>query len=499
MRDGLKIRIPGKIIHGLLAAVIGLAAGWPFAHADDRPAGGTEYVVLTDLVEGDAYFAAAQRLREYRSARMIRFPSGELAAARAPLRQAQPLFVAVVVRPETLDVNFAYDVLELAITVDDDPFTDFAYGFITGATAADALGLVERTIRAEGGAPPTNGLLVAFGPTSTPQADAGNAFEWLPDWSRKRLEHEPKGFPRANLTDLARADVIRFWGHGAPDGVDGSLTRSDLDGLDLRARVVFAGPCFSAVTRRYYESPACSSKLEARNVAPGRSLALAFLARGAVAYFGALQEDRCISAAQEMEHALTSGLPVGMTLKHTHDRITMSQTNGALRLARFREGVCQTGEGVQAQIQWAAARILLGDPAFRPFAGAAATAVEASARVTPSSLEVEAFITDPRIRTLFVNPFRDDLCTCDTDNDTVYARVRLPDGMESIRGPARVDLPPSLGRVGHGPVIWKEEIWDGHRLLHVQLDFKHGGMLDGATNATVRFAMDVAENSLLTE
>ena len=208
-----------------------------------------------------------------------------------------------------------------------------------------------------------------------------------------------------------------------------------------------------------------------------------------------LQEDRCISAAQEMEHALTSGLPVGMTLKHTHDRITMSQTNGALRLARFREGVCQTGEGVQAQIQWAAARILLGDPAFRPFAGAAATAVEASARVTPSSLEVEAFITDPRIRTLFVNPFRDDLCTCDTDNDTVYARVRLPDGMESIRGPARVDLPPSLGRVGHGPVIWKEEIWDGHRLLHVQLDFKHGGMLDGATNATVRFAMDVAENS----
>ena len=90
MRDGLKIRIPGKIIHGLLAAVIGLAAGWMIAHADDRPAGGTEYVVLTDLVEGDAYFAAAQRMREYRSARMIRFPSGEQVAARAPLRKAQP-------------------------------------------------------------------------------------------------------------------------------------------------------------------------------------------------------------------------------------------------------------------------------------------------------------------------------------------------------------------------------------------------------------------------
>ena len=234
-------------------------------------------------------------------------------------------------------------------------------------------------------------------------------------------------------------------------------------------------------------------------MAPGRSLALAFLARGAVAYFGALQEDRCISAGQEMEHALTSGLPVGMTLKHTHDRITMAQTNGALRLARFREGVCPPGEGIQAQFQWAAARVLIGDPAFRPFAGAAAKAIETSARATPSGLEVEAVIADPRIQTQFVNPFRDDLCTCATDNDTLYVRARVPDGMGPLRGPARVDLPPSLGRVGHGPVIWKEEIWDGHRLLHVQLDFKHGGMLDGATNATVRFAMDVAENSLLTE
>ena len=241
-----------------------------------------DYVVLTDLSEDDPCFAAASRLQRHRKAQIVRFPTGNVADALGPLRHSQPTFAAVVVRPKTLDVNFAYDVLELAWTVDDDPFADFAYGFITGATAEDALALVERGIMADSGASPSNGLLVAFGPTSTPQADDGNAFEWLPGWRRLRIEHKPKGFPWANLPDLAAADAIRFWGHGAPDSVDGSLKRSDLDGLDLRARVVFAGPCFSAVTRRYYESPACSSKLEARCVGADRSLALAFFAKDSV-------------------------------------------------------------------------------------------------------------------------------------------------------------------------------------------------------------------------
>lgn len=461
------------------------------ACAAEPPGGRIGYVVLTDLDEGDAYFVAAQRLQEHRAARLIRFPSGNVAASLDAIRQAHPAFVALVVRPETLDVNLAYEVLELAVKVDDDPFADFAYGFITGATAADALGLVERTIRAEAGPSPTNGRLLAFGPTSTPQADKGNAFEWLPAWSSKRIEHKPGRFPHRNLADLAAADVIRFWGHGTPEGVDGSLIQADLSGIGIRARMVFAGPCFSAVTRRYYEEPACGENLEARSVAPNESLALTFLSKGALAYFGALQEDRCISAGQEMEYALTSGEPVGMTMKHTQDLIAMAQTIGAMSFARFQAGACPPAEkGLEAQLRLAAARILLGDPAFLPFAAQAGPAVKTAVRRTGSGLSIEATIVDPRIRSGFVNPFRNDLCTCDTDNDTLYVRARLPKDAGAILGLRRAALPACLEGVKHGVVQWREEEWRGERFLHIQIDFKHDTLGEVALNTVVRFDVE---------
>lgn len=461
------------------------------ANAAEPAGGGTGYVALTDLAESDPYFAAARRLQEHRAARLIRFSSGKVAETLDPIRQAQPMFVAVVVRPETLDVNFAYEMLELAVKVDDDPFTDFAYGFITGTTAADALGLVERTIAAEAGPPPSSGRLLAFGPTNTPQADQGSTFEWLPSWQRQRIEHKPGRFPRSNLKDLAGADVIRFWGHGAPDGVDGSLAQSDLNGIGIRARMVFAGPCFSAVTGRYYDEPKCCGNLGARCVKPGKSLALTFLSKGALSYFGALQEDRCLSAGQEMEYALTSGEAVGMALKHTQDRMVMAQTNGGMRFARLRAGVPRPGEkGLEARLRLAAARILLGDPAFRPFGGQGGPAIKAEVRSAGAELGIEATIVDPRIRSTFVSPFRDDLCTCENDNDTLYVRARLPRAAGAIQGVKGVALPACLEGAKHGAVEWREEVWRGERFLHVQIDFKHGALGEVPSNTVVRFDVE---------
>lgn len=477
-----------KEILGLIAAAMLLLPASRHCSAVEPAGAGEGYVVLTDLAESDPYFAAARRLQEHRSARLIRFPPGRVAETVDAIREAQPAFVAVVVRPETLDVNFAYEVLEIAVKVDDDPFTDFAYGFVTGATAADALGLVERTIAAEAGPPPSSGRLLAFGPTNTPQADQGSAFEWLPAWQRQRIEHKPGRFPRRNLKDLAGADVIRFWGHGAPDGVEGSLAQSDLSGIGIRARMVFAGPCFSAVTGRYYDEPKYCGNLEARCVKPGKSLALTFLSKGALSYFGALQEDRCLSAGQEMECALTSGEPVGMALKHTQDRIVMAQTNGGMRFARLRAGVPRPGEkGLEAQLRLAAARILLGDPAFQPFPAQAGPAMKTTVQRTGAALSVEAIIVDPRIRSSFVNPFRHDLCTCDTDNDTLYIRTPVPKAAGPICGVRRVTLPACLESVKHGAVLWREEDWHGERFLHLRIDFRHDALGEIAPNTVVRF------------
>jgi hypothetical protein len=179
-----------------------------------------------------------------------------------------------------------------------------------------------------------------------------------------------------------------------------------------------------------------------------------------------------------------------MTLKYAHDRIAMAQTNGAIRLSRFHAGACPPPDkGTEAWLRWGAARILLGDPVFRPFMDGTARAVAVSARKTSTGIEVVATIVDPRIRSLFVNPFRDDLCTCETDNDTVYVRARLPEDTGAIRGVRQVDLPPCLSRVEHGEVTWKEEEWQDQRYLHVQLDFRHDALQEIVTNTIVRFVM----------
>jgi len=43
-----------------------------------------------------------------------------------------PRFVVFVLPPEKIDVDLAHQILEMATRVDDDPFVDFEYGFVTG-------------------------------------------------------------------------------------------------------------------------------------------------------------------------------------------------------------------------------------------------------------------------------------------------------------------------------------------------------------------------------
>src|SRR3982074_3343685 len=74
-------------------------------------------------------------------------------ASRTPilkiLKEKQPRYVAIVVRPHELDINLARTFLKIATQVDSDPFVDFAYGFITGDTPEVAVALAEAGSKAE--------------------------------------------------------------------------------------------------------------------------------------------------------------------------------------------------------------------------------------------------------------------------------------------------------------------------------------------------------------
>lgn len=111
-------------------------------------------------------------------------------------------------------------------------------------------------------------------------------------------------------------------------------------------------------------------------------------------------------------------------------------------------------------------------------------------RSTGQGLGVEATIVDSRIRNTFVNPFRHDLCTCGTDNDTFYVRVRLPKAIGVLQGVKGVALSKCLESAKRGSVQCREEEWRGERFLHVQIDFKHDTLAGISSKAVVQFVVE---------
>src|SRR5207249_3370644 len=108
-----------------------------------------DYIVADAVGKSDEFYKVAERLAAHRRGKIVSLDIDNLNAFRDALRQKPPRYVAVVIRPEQLDYDLARRFLVMATQLDDDPFVDFSYGFITGATAEEALAFVERSIKSE--------------------------------------------------------------------------------------------------------------------------------------------------------------------------------------------------------------------------------------------------------------------------------------------------------------------------------------------------------------
>jgi len=108
------------------------------------------YVVLTNISDtSDAWYEPVRALRNYRNAQVEQFSMQDLNSLQSNLAAIQPRYVAIVLKPGDIDINFVRKFLMLSTRMDNDPFSDFSYGFITGASAQDALNFVNRIITAE--------------------------------------------------------------------------------------------------------------------------------------------------------------------------------------------------------------------------------------------------------------------------------------------------------------------------------------------------------------
>ncbi|MDO5664270.1 MAG: hypothetical protein Q4G63_03305 [Bacteroidia bacterium] len=61
------------------------------------------------------------------------------------LRRIKPRYVAIVEKPENIGREFVFDINRFARQVDDDPYTDFLWGIITGYTPESALQMVKNS------------------------------------------------------------------------------------------------------------------------------------------------------------------------------------------------------------------------------------------------------------------------------------------------------------------------------------------------------------------
>jgi hypothetical protein len=125
------------------------AAGGPVGSIEKN------HVILTNLDGKDPYYGAVKAYRKLHSdAKILEFEGRDVKGVARKLTDLEPRFVSVVIKPEDLDFNFQASMLELCTSLDDDPFCDFSFGYITGGTADEAVAFVKNIARARKGGLP---------------------------------------------------------------------------------------------------------------------------------------------------------------------------------------------------------------------------------------------------------------------------------------------------------------------------------------------------------
>lgn len=479
----------------LTAVVAVLAAAVPLRSQAVVPA--ADYVVLAAFGADDPFDAAAQVLVAARGAALVRFDPADLEPVRAALVAADPRQVAVVVRPEQLDFVLQRRLLQLATEIDDDPFVDFAFGYVTGRTADEAVALArrgsERQPRAVAGSVATvaggvdrslllrrpHALRAAALPGLQLQCAGEQAF---PEAGRDRA------FLQRHLPLLADCDVVTFVGHGLPHEVLGGPATADLAGLDLQDAIALNVACYTGVTHGWFEEDWRAGVVRRREVALADSFGLAVLGAGVVGYTAYLCPR---PAGPELETDLAALVADGASLGEARRRDYDKTVLGFLGFGAERLLLSPVADGMALRpdrdavrdlmLEGATGGVLFGDPACVPFErrdGQTPVAIEVEAvdgalrvRARASAMAVWLHCADPTARWGGTMAMR------------VHARVPLDDRM--VEDVVVDDL-----RVGNRPqpsrVLWAVERDHGRRFLQCKVNWPRDERTIGALSLVVR-------------
>lgn len=405
-----------------LAALVALAllvpnvvSGQPTG-APGTPSGNPgRYLVVELALGGESEFASSARavareVAEFHRGEVISFDGKDWDAWRRTLQEKRPDNVLFVVAPDVIDVPLHRRILLASADLDEDPLPDFAWGYFTAADGAQLAALWQRTKRVHTrgldgrtwyDVAVTSGMKSRVYPGHVPTLAKAAGFTGDSIYfATVDADDENLEFVDAQLPRLEEASVVEFTGNGDPEGIwlfpgrrnmdrslhwdfDPARVGEDPEGemprvtaprfanLELNAPVVWSGTCHSAATHRVFvEGDIVSTfgrtdKTTLYEMPAERSICLALLKAGAVAFLAPIGANHGMSVSRERDAAIGRGCSLGEAIKSTWDDVFLA-AGGPPKLDIPVDGdPHQYGEPVMQG--GGSNRILIGDPALRPF------------------------------------------------------------------------------------------------------------------------------------
>jgi hypothetical protein len=343
------------------------------------------YVIVADVTGNrsqEAYDEVVTELAKLReAAAVVKLGARGLEDVFSELRTLKPNYVAFVVPPTRIEDNFVGAVFEGLTALDDDPYLDCAYGYVTGATAADALRLVRNTAAAQTQREQIPKKFVAIAhtfaendlyPFAVQEAQryaaygyetatvnpVDNSAEW-----QSQAEQEIQKLNGASLVFLA--------GHGMGD-MSCAIPGSAFGRVTLQAAIVVNGTCHSAVTSVRHDSKDRFWTVETKRIDPKESVCLNLIAAGAIGQFASTASSSWQNVAFAVPKFFNEGRSLGQALQESLNDKVRAANIKKIEIIPFRDGEKSPqalGEDKNpGGLQSFARVVLIGDPAYRPFA-----------------------------------------------------------------------------------------------------------------------------------
>jgi hypothetical protein len=402
--------------------------------------------------------------------------------------------VAVVVRPETLDENLPRKFLVLSTQVDNDPFVDFAYGFITGDSPAAATALAQAGKRAEGR--PKQPEMAMLGVAGGGLAESTSTTQLLPlrKGSLKQTAHiiaasedssttngdklhppAEDAFIRAAMPKLAGNAIVLFAGHGYPRQLVGGPTYEHLADEQFDGAVVMNIACYTGVTHRWFDDDWGSGTTREKSVPAEQSFCLNMLNTGVGGYFAYV----CARPAGpgmfgDAITLATEGQSTGELMRNNLNSVVLAHLqlgNNALQTASRSDNLPISRDRKVQDVLTAMSTggVLFGDPAYVPFKRRpGAHPVQVAVRRSGKALHASVDVAGP----LYHFFCSDQITMWDEGKPSLRIEARVPLGKLHAHD---VKLASSTLNVPYRLTAATED-HRGRRFLHVKASFEQPAM-----------------------